>query len=53
MVFFFFLQKNLCRAPMAKAVGKDGFFLKKKFFAESPVQLRSAKLGHPSWEDFS
>jgi hypothetical protein len=39
---------------MAKAVGKDGFlFFLKKFFAESPVQLRSAKLGHPSWEDFS
>jgi hypothetical protein len=33
---------------MTKAVGKDGFlFFKKTFFAERPVQLRSAKLGTP------
>jgi hypothetical protein len=24
-VFLFFLKKNLCREPLAKAVGKDGF----------------------------
>jgi hypothetical protein len=31
--------------PLAKTIGEDGFlFFKKTFFAESPWQLRSAKL---------
>jgi hypothetical protein len=52
-VFLFFLKKTLCRASLAKAVGKDGFlFFKKNFFAERPVQLRSAKLGTPELVKF-
>jgi hypothetical protein len=52
MVFYFF-EKILRRASLAKAVGKDGFlFFLKKFFAERLVQLRSAKLGTPELGKF-
>jgi hypothetical protein len=49
--FLFFLKTNLCREPLAKAVGKGGFlflFLKKTC-DERPCQRPSAKTG----EDFS
>jgi hypothetical protein len=47
-MFFYFFEKILCRERGAKAVGKDGFlFFCKNFFAEGPVQLRSAKPGTP------
>jgi hypothetical protein len=50
----FFFEKNLCRKPLAKAVGKDGFlFFKKNSLPRAPWNYARRSWEHPSWADFS
>jgi hypothetical protein len=48
-VFLFFLKKTLCRASLAKAVGKDGFlFFKKISLPSAPCNYARQSWEHPS-----
>jgi hypothetical protein len=43
---FYFFEKNLCREPLAKAVGKGGFSI---FFENSPVPSVRGRSRRQRW----